>query len=126
MKYKKFFTVHTINGKSANKVLQGKTGRYGMAPSSGPSGVARKAYTEILRKLGMNKNNNKKNGKENGLSKICFTIREITSNNKKKVYGPYIGTREKIPDDILEQDEFLKKYKITHRSYVKLNKKKCK
>ena len=108
--YNRYFTVHTISGKPAKDILKDKTGRYGMAKSSGPLGAAKKAYTEILRKV----------GKNSGSSEVIFEIRETTSSSVKKVYGPYIGIREKIPDAIRKKDKFLMKHKITHRSSVHL------
>jgi hypothetical protein len=59
---------------------------HGLYVSSSPSSAARKAVSKL--------------GATDKKKKVKFSIREITQGSKKKTYGPYLGSIEKLDKPI--------------------------
>ena len=105
---KRKFTVFKVDGESVDL---GEGGRYTVSMKASPSDAAKKAFSSLCRKL-------KKTG-------FTFTIRETTQGSKKKVYGPYIGTRKKLTKHKVYHrvvDGKKKTITIKHEHKVKLHK----
>jgi|SaaInlStandDraft_1057018.scaffolds.fasta_scaffold02408_3 hypothetical protein len=102
--YVRTFKVVSVNGKKYES-----EGRYKGAE---PKNAAKKAFLKICKKMNMNKNS----------CKLTFTLQECTSGSDKRVYGPYEGSREKLPKTRVKKFQG-RKIVQTHMSVVKKVKK---
>lgn len=102
------FTVVEVDG---DNVDLGDGGRYTVTMKASPIDAAHKAFSSLCKKL--NKTH------------FTFSIRETTQGSKKKVYGPYIGNRTKLPKPKVYHRMVNGKKKaipIKHEHKVKLHK----
>ena len=105
---KRKFTVFEVDGEAVDL---GEGGRYTVTKKASPSDAAKKAFSSLCRKL-------KK-------THFTFSIRETTQGSKKKVYGPYIGNRKRLPKAKVYHRVVKGKKKsivIKHQHHVKLHK----
>jgi hypothetical protein len=100
---KKKKTLSSSDSKRHFTVVMGNK-EHGLYVSSSPSSAARKAVSKLCA-------TDKKR-------KVQFSIREITQGSKKKTYGPYLGSIEKLKEPIE-----LKGRVIRYKPVAKLSKK---
>ena len=106
---KRKFTVFKVDDK---EIDLGEGGRYTVSLKASPGDAAKKAFSSLTKKLSNNK--------------FTFYIRETTQGSKKKVYGPYIGTRKKLSKPKVYHRDVegkKKKIEIKHAHHVVLHKK---